>query len=351
MGFILFLILPAVLIFNLAFGVGLHTTVELPEPVIVKGIYMTGYTAASKARRENLFGLIDSTELNAVVIDIKDYTGKILYDSKIPIVNRLGSKFVLIRDLPDLLDELDKRNIYAIARIAVFQDPFLAQVKPEWAVQTKSGGVWRDYKGLSWVDPGNQEVWDYNIAIAKEAVDLGFKEINFDYIRYPSDGNLQTIQYPYQDGHELDKNEVIGNFFEYTSNKMKSRPAYLSADLFGMTLWRDDGLNIGQTIEAAAPHFDYISPMVYPSHYPDGFEGFANPAEHPYEIVYRSLVRASLDGQRAKIRPWLQDFDLGAVYNQDKLLAQIQATYDSGWESWYFWSAANTYTTSAFKRD
>ena len=319
-----------------------------PAPVEVKGIYLTAYTAGQKTRRAELIKLIENTELNAVVIDLKDYSGRVFFRSGVPLAEKIGAQELRIPDLPDLLAELKSKNIYTIARIAVFQDPYLAEKMPEIALKRKSdGSLWRDYKGLAWVDTASKEVWQYNIDLAKEAIALGFAEINFDYIRFPSDGPLKDIAYPIYDENKS-KTELIADFFKFIGEQLKFEPAYVSVDLFGMTLWRDDGLGIGQRYQDAADYVDYICPMVYPSHYPDGFEGRGNPADFPYEIVYSSLIRANaeLADRRAKIRPWLQAFDLGAVYDAAKIRAQIEATYDSGWTQWLLWNASNRYTAA-----
>ena len=311
----------------------------------VKAIYLTGYTAGWKERREELIDLVDKTELNAVVIDVKDASGRIFFDTNIPLADEIGSEEIRISDLADWLQELKEKGIYTIARIVVFQDPYLAAHKPEIALQSKFGGLWRDFKGQAWVDPTEKLVWDYNLDLAEEAIDLGFDEINFDYIRFPSDGNINQIVYANLDNKS--KNEVMGQFYKYVGNRLMFKPALTSADLFGMVLWRNDGMGIGQRYEDAAPYFDYIAPMVYPSHYPDGFEGFANPAEHPYEIIHRSLIRVEQyqnEDSKAKLRPWLQDFDLGAEYTPEMIRLQKQATYDGGGYGWFLWNASNRYT-------
>ncbi|MAF14165.1 MAG: sugar fermentation stimulation protein [Parcubacteria group bacterium] len=323
-----------------------------PEKIEVKAIYMTGYTAGWKARREELINLIETTELNAVVIDIKDSTGRIFFDTNIPLVNKIGAEDIRIPDLAELVQDLKSRGIYTIARMVVFQDPYLARSKPEIALNAKYGGLWRDWKGLSWVDPTQKFVWDYNMDLAKEAVKLGFDEINFDYIRFPSDGNIKQISFAnLKDSSSLGKSEVMKSFYEYLNETLSYVPVITSADMFGMVLWRDDGLNIGQRFDDAAPNFDFIAPMVYPSHYPSGFEGFANPAAHPYEVIYRSLIQVEdrLVDSRAQLRPWLQDFDLGAVYTPEMIRLQKQATYDGGGNGWFLWNASNNYTVGGLE--
>jgi hypothetical protein len=324
------------------------THLETPEPL--KALYMTSCVAGTPSWRESLKTLIETTELNAVVIDIKDYTGDVSFKE---------TSGCFVKDLKEFIGELHDAGIYVIGRISVFQDPSYTKLFPELAVKKKSdGAVWKDYKGLSFIDVGARPYWDYIVGISEEAYALGFDELNYDYVRYPSDGNMQDVSYTWTIGTTT-KSEMLKSFFEYLHNGMKDTGAKLSVDLFGMTTTVSVDMNIGQVLENALPYFDYISPMVYPSHYPPNWNGFANPAEYPYEIVKISMTSAvrrekawnNLQGLASttpsKLRPWLQDFHLGATYGPDKVRAQIQATYDSGLGSWMLWSAGNKYTKEA----
>ncbi|MBI3290644.1 putative glycoside hydrolase [Candidatus Falkowbacteria bacterium] len=332
---------------------GSFQVLRRPEKIEVKGIYLNGYTAGLKSRRTQLLDLVQTTELNALVIDIKDASGRIFFDTNIPLADQIGSEQVRIPDLKPFLAELKEKGIYSIARIVVFQDPYLASQMPEIALKQASGGLWHDYKGQAWVDPTQKLVWDYNLDLAKEAIKIGFDEINFDYIRFPSDGNIRQIVYANLENATFEgKSKAMAEFYAYVDKSLKFQPVITSADLFGMVLWRSDGLNIGQRYEDAALYFDYIAPMVYPSHYPNGFEGFANPAEHPYEIIHGSLIRAKdLSGYpfRAQLRPWLQAFDLGAVYTPEMIRLQKQAVYDAGGPGWMLWNASNRYTSGGLE--
>ena len=354
----LFLVNGLIIIVSLLFSVFLTFNQESTDPILTrpklienKGIYLTAYTAGDKKRRGELIDLIDQTELNSVVIDLKDYSGRIFFDTNIALADQIKSEDVRIPDLADWLKELKKKGIYTIARIVVFQDPYLAQKMPQIALRAKNGEIWRDYKGLSWVDPTQKFIWDYNLDLAKEAVKIGFDEINFDYIRFPSDGDIKQIVYANLDNSE-DKSRAMREFYRYTALTLSFYPVITSADLFGMTLWRSDGLNIGQRYEDAAPYFDYISPMVYPSHYPAGFEGFNNPAQYPYEIIYRSLMRVKdkIPHNQAKIRPWLQDFDLGADYTPEMIKLEKKATNDANGFGWLLWNASNRYTIAGLEQ-
>ncbi len=342
------------------------TYVETPEPL--KGIYMTSWVASSKQLRENLVKIADQTEINTILIDIKDYSGKIVFPiENNPTLKAFGSEEVRVRDLKEFIQELHKKNIYVIGRVAVFQDAYFVEHRPDLAVKTKDGSsVWKDRKGIAWIDSGSREYWDYIIQIAKESHKIGFDEINFDYIRFPSDGNMKDISFPFSS--TTPKATVMKNFFEYLHTKIESDPELeglkTSADLFGMVTNTYDDMGIGQLLENAIPYFDYIMPMVYPSHYPPNFEGYKEPEAYPYEIikfamneaVVRSEALASSTGQskieyKNKMRPWLQDFGLRVSYGPAEVRAQIKATNDVGLTSWILWSPSNKYTVSALNKE
>lgn len=320
------------------------------EPIKVKGLYLTAYSAGSEKKINEIIKLIDSTELNAIIFDIKDYSGKVLYDSQVPLVDKLKLQDNRIKNIMAVLAKLHEHGIYTIARLTVFQDPILAQQKPEWAIKSKKGGVWRDKNGLAWVDPANAQVRAYIVAIAKEAAALGFDEINFDYIRYPTDGKLSDIIYG---NGGAKRYEVIGGFYKYLAEEMKDEPVYISGDLFGLTTEKkgEDDMSIGQRLVDAVENFDYVMPMVYPSHYPAGYLGYKNPANYPYEVVYNAMkagVKQSVN-KKAKLRTWIQAFNIGAVYDGAKIQAQIKASDDAGADGWILWNAANRYTNKGLK--
>ena len=353
-GIISFLVIIPVLFFSFLFNFSNNfeiNVVKRPELIESKGIYMTAYTAGWKERRTELVNLVKETELNSIVIDIKDYSGLVFFDTNVPLVNEIDAEDIRIPDLEDWLAELKKDGIYSIARLTVMQDPYLAEKMPEIALRSDEGGLWKDYKGLSWVDPTQRLVWEYNLDIAKEAVRIGFDEVNFDYIRFPSDGSIKHIVYANLDNRE--KYEVMAEFYKYVASEMDFYPIRTSADLFGMVLWRNNGLNIGQRYHDASPYFDYICPMIYPSHFPSGFLGFDNPADHPYEIIYESLMKIDEEDRnvRAKLRPWLQDFDIGAVYTPKMIKLQKQATYDADGYGWLLWNASNRYTVGGLAEE
>ncbi len=331
---------------------------HIDTPEAVKAIYMTSWVAGNPSFREKLVKIADETEVNSIIIDIKDYTGRIAFKVEDEMLQEVGAVENRIPDVREFIKLLHDKGIYVMGRISVFQDPYYVSKYPEFAVIRESDGeVWGDYKGISWLDAGSKQVWDYTVAIAKEAYANGFDELNFDYIRFPSDGNMNDIAYPFSEEKVLadpnyGKAEVMRDFFKYLAGEMKDTGAVLSADMFGMVTTNPDDLNIGQVLEYAEPYFDYIAPMTYPSHYPNGFNGWLNPNKEVYGVVKYSMDEAvrrmnEASSTPSKIRPWLQDFDYGGNYDIAEVRAQIQAVYDSGLTSWMLWAPSNVYTRGA----
>jgi hypothetical protein len=323
---------------------------QKPQAIEAKGIYLTAYSAGSTSKIDSMIELIDNTELNAVIIDIKDYSGLVLYDSEVGMVNELGTEDNRLGDVVALIDKLHEHNIYVIARQTVFQDPVLAEKKTDWAIKSKNGGLWRDHKGLAWVDPTQQEVWEYNLEIAKEAIGLGFDEINFDYVRFPSDGNMSLVVYT---NDKKEKYEVMHDFYHFLNLRLADEPAWVSLDLFGYAMERHDGMSIGQRLEDAVTEVDYISPMMYPSHYPSGHLGFDNPAEYPAAVFENGMkkgVSYFTSTTKAQVRPWLQAFNLGAVYDAEKIRAQIDVIEKYTDAGWLMWNASNRYSGEGLNR-
>ncbi len=323
------------------------------KPQVVKGIYATGWMAGSSKWFPRLVDFIDTTELNALVIDVKDDTGTLSYKSKVPLTVEYEAFQNKIADPQKMMQTLRGHNIYPIARIVVFKDPFLARKKPEWAVKDTDGGLWYDHKGLNWIDPSNRLYWDYIIDIAKEAINLGFQEIQFDYVRFTSDGDLKRCVYPYST-HQL-RQDVIQEFLKYAKNKLGSYRIPISADIFGLATSATDDLGIGQKFEKIASSVDIICPMVYPSHYALGTFGLKNPDSNPYQTVFhgvsdakKRLDKLGLGSEAPQIRPWLQDFSLGYHYGRTEIQKQIQAVKDAGVNEWIFWNPSCRYDKSKY---
>ena len=329
-------------------------------PEEVKALYVTAWSTTLPDRVDGFIDLIKKEKLNAVIIDVKDYSGYIAYDIENETVLKYEAKKVIIPDVDDLIQKFHDNDIYVIARVTVFQDPILAVARPDLAIKNKAtGGLWKDNNGLAWIDPASIEARDYIVKIAKDASERGFDEINFDYIRFPSDGRLSQMSFPFYDSEVQTKREAMKEVFEHFRENLPD--LVISVDLFGLATVNKDDLGIGQTIEDAFENFDYICPMVYPSHYANGFIGFQNPAQHPYEVVkysinhaverleaYRVAQEENSEGQKkslAKIRPWLQAFDIGAVYGPNMIRAQIDASNEAGGVGWILWNASNRYST------
>lgn len=328
------------------------THIKTPEHV--KALYMSSWVAGTPSLRERLIRIIDTTELNAVVIDVKDNTGILTWDER-------------VRDLPELINELHQKNIYVIARVAAFQDPAYVKAHPEQAVHSKAtGGIWRDNKGVPWVDTGSKDMWKYIDTVSKEAYARGFDEINLDYIRFPTDGPLSDMTFPVSgDRAKTDKPGIVYDFYRYITDSLHASGIPVSGDVFGIIMVTNvDIKTLGQDMHSALKTFDYVSPMVYPSHFYPGTDGFKNPAEHPGEIISFAMSKgvgiadevASSTNQatstiRAKYRPFYQDFDMGATYTASMVRAQIEAGYKLGIDSWMLWDPGNKYTPDALKRE
>ena len=320
------------------------------KPENVRGVYATGWMAGSTKWLDRMIQFIDRTEINSLVVDVKDDTGTLSYPSEVALARESGASMTKIADPRALLAKLHARRIYPIARIVVFKDPLLAKYKPEWAVRDTGGGLWQDRKGLNWVDPNNRGVWDYVIAIAKEAAAMGFQEIQFDYVRFTSDGDLKRCVYPFSDGKL--KQDVIQEFLQYARAELKPYRIPVSADIFGLTTSAPDDLGIGQYFEKIAASVDVVCPMVYPSHYALGTFGLKNPDLNPYKTVYHGVSDAKKrllkSGEAAKLRPWLQDFSLGNYYGREQIQAQIKAVMDAGVSEWIFWNPSCRYQTEKY---
>lgn len=324
-----------------------------PRRVTVRGIYLTASTAGDSERMKELTDLIDRTELNAVVVNVKDDWGNITFAMDHPEAKAAGAIHPELPDIQAFISDLRSKQIYSIARIVTFKDTFVPKHRPEWAVAQRGGGIWRDYNTVTWLNPYNREAWDYLVGVAREAALAGFDEIQFDYVRFPTDGDLDLIVYPDKDGRK--REQVVADFLAYARKELRPFGVWVSADVFGLVTSTYDDMGIGQRLEEISAAVDYVSPMVYPSHYEPGNLGVANPNAMPYETIYQSMLdvkerwaESDLTG-KVQMRPWLQDFSWGHPYGPAEVRAQIQATYDAGYEEWLLWNAANVYTEAALK--
>ena len=275
------------------------------ERVKVKGIYVTGAMAGTSGM-DDLIALVDRTELNTMVIDVKNDDGRVVYEMDTPMVSEIGSSKKLVSDMPGLIQKCKEHDIYLIARIVAFKDPFLAENRTDLALHDESGNLFRDSSGLAWVNPYKEEVWEYLLEIAEEAVAIGFDEIQFDYIRFATDSGMKNVDFgPEAEGKS--REAVITEFVEYASERLHSQGISVSADVYGIVIDSElDASLVGQNYYEMSKYLDYISPMVYPSHYGPGNLGLAVPDAQPYETIYRSMsasrrVLAGLEGPEEEV--------------------------------------------------
>ena len=324
------------------------------KPKSVRAAYLTYYGIAEPSIRNRVLDLVGRTELNAVVIDVKGDRGLIPYRTEVPAALEAGALGpVIIKDFDGMLRSFRERGIYTIARIVAFKDTVLAKHRPDLAIiDTRTGKPWIDNEKLAWVDPFREEVWDYLIAIAKEAVAKGFDEVQFDYVRFPTDGRLSAAAYA-QPNTSATRLPAIAGFLAKARRELGPTGAFLSADVFGYTAFNANDTDIGQRVEELAPHLDYICPMVYPSGYHLGIPGFRNPVTHPYEVVRESvrLIRQRTQHTAVQVRPWLQDFRDYAfdrrIFGTREIRAQIKGASDGGGMGFMLWNPRNDYTAQA----
>ncbi len=318
--------------------------------VPVKGVYVTSDTTAYPPKFDALIDLADNTEINAFVIDLKDDRGYVTYNADVPLVGELGLKSTRIEDIDALLATLAEHKIIPIARIVCFKDSILAKAKPELAVRNINGGMWEDNKGLNYINPYNHEVWEYLVEVAEDAARHGFREIQFDYVRFPTDGKISECVYP---GEYSSKSDCIAGFLAYARERLEKLGVWVSADVFGLVVQdTPDAERIGQKIEKLSANVDIVCPMVYPSHYNTGSYEIDNPNSEPYDLVSAAMKEAAtrLAGTGAMGRPWLQDFSMrGIAYGVAEVKAEIKAAEEQGFDEWILWNASNNYTEGALR--
>lgn len=330
------------------------------DRIKVRGIYVTGPMAGS-ANMENLIDLIDHTELNAVVIDVKNDEGNITYQMDLQAAQDMGACINYISDMEGLMAELKEHNIYTIARIVCFKDPYLAEHNPQLALKKADGSNLTDAYGLTWVNPYKEEVWEYLTDVALAAADMGFDEIQYDYVRFPIGNEAETADYGV-DIQSYPREQAIMNFLDYAAERLHEKGIPVTADVFGTIIGSAiDVEQVGQDYVGLGSTVDVLCPMIYPSHYGNGVFGYDVPDAYPYETVYAALLASNnelagiADEDRAVVRPWLQAFTATWVsghitYGGDEIREQIQAVYDAGYEEWILWNASNRYTDEGLEK-
>jgi hypothetical protein len=328
----------------------------VPRPAVVRGLYVNRWAAAGQ-KMWQLIDVAKRTEVNALVVDVKDDRGYVLYRSAVPLARAIGADKVSPMPAARLraaLDTMRANGIYPIARIVVAKDPLLASARREWAVQRRTDGKpWLDAHGNPWLDPHQRGVWTYAADLAEEAVRLGFSEVQFDYVRFPDERRLVAeARFPLAHGRRRD--EVIRDQLGYLRARLVPLGAPMAIDVFGATTTIDNDMGIGQTWEQFADQADVLLPMTYPSHYPRGSYGIGSPNAEPYAVLDHALRGARVRNRGVKnagqIVPWYQDFTLGKPrYGVAQLRAQMQAGYDNGLFSWMLWNAGSRYTVAALR--
>jgi hypothetical protein len=326
-------------------------TRRVNTPEYVRGMHVSMWAAGSKSLNDAIVALVEETEFNTMVITVKEVDGKIALPG---IKEAAKYKYNVrpVRDWKTYLDSLKEKGIYTVARMCVFKDNAAASAMPELAIKNPEGGVWLDAARGAWFDPYNKKSWEYAISIALKAAELGFDEIQFDYIRFPADGKLKDCRYSNPTNNAKERVKALTGFLKEASARLKQQYPHIkiSVDTYGLTTTDPGDMGIGQRIEEMAKYVDYVSPMVYPSHYYKGTYGIAEPNKSPYAVAYIGLEGGAARVPAEKLRPWYQDFSLyGVTYDAQKVRAQIQAGYDTGVGSWLLWSPSCKYTKAALK--
>ncbi len=336
------------------------------KDIKVKALYLTGWTAGSMKKVEHYVNLANTTEINSYVIDIKDDDGYVGYESQLPEVREIEG-WKKKYDVDKVLKEFHDNNVHIIGRIVCFKDPVLSSKKPELAIKDQRGGLYKtkntDGNTITWLNPYEKGSWPYLVNIAKEAVEKGFDEIQFDYIRFANDGPKKYMDFS---AYTQSKHEAIDEFLDYARKELPG--VVLSADVFGIVCESPaDTEGIGQNLDTIGKNIDYISPMAYPSHYALGQivnkVKFSKPDLDPYGVVYNTLLKAKnriaeISGYKANVRPYLQDFTASWIgkgnyqsYGAEQVKQQIKATYDAGYDEWILWDASNTYSEAGLQKE
>ena len=339
-------------------GSKVRPVIRVPTPDTLRGLYVNRWAALGR-KLTDLIGVAKRTEINALVIDVKDDRGFVLYPSNVPLAREIGADTAdghsLSRSrIRAILDTMVAHDIYPIARIVVAKDPLLAQKKLELAIKRKSDlKPWLDKNGHPWLDPHQRAVWQYAADLALEAYDIGFSEVQFDYVRFPDEKRLinETV-YPLAEGRT--RAQVIREQLGFLRKTLKPHGVRVTADVFGLTATDTTDMGIGQKWEMFVDQVDVVLPMVYPSHFARGTYKYRNPNAHPYATIDRVLkdVIARTDSipNAARIIPWYQDFTLGSPhYYAAEIRAQKKAGYDNGFQSWILWNPKSNYTIAALE--
>jgi len=315
-----------------------------PYPDEIRGVHVTMALASVPGKLDDYLRLAKHG-LNTVELDIKDENGEVAFRSpKVPLARQVGAA----HDYYDPFEVARKAHaagVYLIGRIVCFEDPVLTSNAPKYAIRTTSGGVWTTAAGLGWANPYDHRVWAYEVALGKAAAKAGFDEIQFDYVRFPTDGDLSAAVFPGKTNQS--KTAVITDFAKYAGSQLKPLGVHVGADVFGLSATRNMG--IGQRPKQLGQYLDTIYPMVYPSHFGPGEYDLPDPNAQPGRTVGLALrdFDTQVTGLGTRLVPWLQDFSLGRTYTLADVQDQIEAARDAGAEGYLLWNAAGLYTHGA----
>lgn len=313
----------------------------LLDPFDIKALYLSYWAVGTQKFTRRVFKLIDETEINAVVIDVKNEYGFITFPGSIPLAREIGAyDKVRINNIDAFIKKLKDKGIYVIARIVVFKDDLLASRMPELAIHTQTGALWRNGEGIAWCDPFLSQVYDYNIQVAADAADHGFDEINFDYIRFPGSNHLRYARRNIRHNRV----EAVNTFLARAQAELDRHDVLISVDTYGYVCWNENDTGIGHQLADLGRYSDYISPMLYPSSYHLGIPGYEDSLKHIYRLIYDTLQEGYRRTGIAKrrFRPWLQAFPDYAFDHRNfrgkEIREQIDAAEDfnsSGWMLWH----------------
>lgn len=322
-----------------------HIAKKKQAPAKIKALYVNFAAANPNSKSfKNILKKIETTEINAIIVDVKNVKGNISYRTDFTEANRIGaSKHSTIRNIHHFLAELKSRNVYTIARICVFKDTRQAKHFPHRAIKTSGGAVWKDKHNSAWVDPYRKKSQDYTLTVAEDAAKAGFDEINFDYIRFPARVGLRYAK----KNTQANRIAAIEGFLKRAQERLRPYGTLISVDIFGYVAWNKTDTHIGQTVASLAKYSDYICPMLYPSGFHKGTLGYKDPTKHSYTIVKTSILKAHDDVTPEKIRPWLQSFKDYAfsrgLFKEDRIAQQIHASDDAHTSGWMLWNPSSQY--------
>jgi hypothetical protein len=322
------------------------------ESITVKSLYLSFWGASgNSSTMKNIFDIIEKTEANAIVVDIKNEYGSTLYETSFEQANSYGAhKNRTNRNISRFMKMMQDRDIYTIARIVTFKDELQAINNPDYAIKNQKGEIWRNHDNMAWVDPFDVRSHNYAIRMAQEAAKIGFDEINFDYIRFPAKSDLKYSK----ENTQENRIQAISTFLDSAKQKLQKYGVYISVDTYGNILWTKEGdNNIGQTVKSLAQHADYLAPMLYPSGFAPGSFGKDNPSSYPFIVIYRSIKHIENIIEPARVRPWLQYFrDYAHTkmhYRKHEVREQIRATEELHTNGWMMWSPSSRYHLNYFE--